>query len=171
MGPPTNYFQEEGVTENSCPANDLSLVCQWFWSCCRAKLTPEPAQQGGGRAKHGRQQKHVYTTLPEQVPNPHPAHTLPGQTTPSPLPTPPSKGERRQLTEKPHPEGKGAATMLTLKMKKSSMNMAPKGRIPAIRILKSRARGKTRGYYRERAGSVRARLGVFHLLHATTSNK
>lgn len=28
--------------------------------------------------------------------------------------------------------------MLTLKMKKSSMNIAPKGRIPAIRILQSK---------------------------------
>lgn len=31
-----------------------------------------------------------------------------------------------------------AAAALTLKMKKSSMNMAPKGKIPAIRILKSK---------------------------------
>ena len=32
-------------------------------------------------------------------------------------------------------EGWEQAAVLTLKMKKSSMNMAPKGRIPAIRIL------------------------------------
>lgn len=39
-------------------------------------------------------------------------------------------------------EGEQTA-LLTLKMKKSSMNMAPKGRIPAIRMLRQNRRVNT----------------------------
>lgn len=45
--------------------------------------------------------------------------------------------------------------LLTLKMKKSSMNMAPKGRIPAIRMLQQKARVNTTGGPRLLPGSIR----------------
>lgn len=40
-------------------------------------------------------------------------------------------------------EGGEQAALLTLKMKKSSMNMAPKGRIPAMRMLRQNRRVST----------------------------
>jgi hypothetical protein len=69
----------------------------------------------------------------------------------------------------------GQAVVLTLKMKNSSMNMAPKGRIPAMRMLQQSrgvnsaedlAIGKSKLPTSQQEHSVPMQVVVLKLLHA-----